>query len=140
MYPRSWISLFRNVGTLRERGGLKLSTGGCGEFGRGCGHLDWPPERGEVISIQAVPQTFDLLCGNLKRNARHNVKAVNVAATQNETTVEIVRDDKRNTAWTGSKSVPVRNWAAWPVGPSPPYWGTISHAFALSKSTSRARK
>jgi FkbM family methyltransferase len=44
-----------------------------------------------------VPQTFDLLCGNLKRNAPHNVKAVNVAATQNETTVEIVREDKRNT-------------------------------------------
>ncbi|SRR5579875_623238 len=51
---------------------------------------------GKVISIEAAPQTFDLLRWNLERNACANVEALNVAATLNETTVEIVQRDVHN--------------------------------------------
>ncbi len=51
---------------------------------------------GKVISIEAAPETFDLLRRNHDRNACGNVEALNVAATLNETTVEIVRRDARN--------------------------------------------
>jgi FkbM family methyltransferase len=51
---------------------------------------------GKVISIEAAPQTYELLRRNLERNGCDNVNALNVAATLNETTVEIVRGHARN--------------------------------------------
>jgi FkbM family methyltransferase len=56
---------------------------------------------GKVISIEAAPQTFNLLRRNLERNGCDNVEALNVAATLNETTVEIVRGDARNIGTNG---------------------------------------
>lgn len=51
---------------------------------------------GKVISIEAAPETFGVLRENIERNACRNVQPLNVAATLDETTVEIVRKDASN--------------------------------------------
>lgn len=60
---------------------------------------------GKVISIEAAPETFHLLRRNLDRNVCGNVNAINVAATLNETSVEIKRSDARNI---GSNQIQIR--------------------------------
>jgi FkbM family methyltransferase len=51
---------------------------------------------GKVISVEAAPETFSLLCGNIERNACRNIQAVNVAATLEETSVAIMRGAAHN--------------------------------------------
>jgi len=51
---------------------------------------------GQVISIEAAPDTFVALARNLERNHCLNVSAVNVAATKDHTAVEIINPQKGN--------------------------------------------
>jgi FkbM family methyltransferase len=51
---------------------------------------------GRVVSIEAAPETFQALTKNLERNGCANVNAVNVAATKDVTTIEIISPQRGN--------------------------------------------
>jgi FkbM family methyltransferase len=58
---------------------------------------------GSVIAVEASPQTFGLLKANLGRNHCENVTALNVAATEKPTFVEIMTLDATNGGMTQIK-------------------------------------
>jgi FkbM family methyltransferase len=58
---------------------------------------------GSVIAVEASPQTFGLLKANLDRNHCENVTALNVAATEKPTFVEIMTLDATNSGMTQIK-------------------------------------
>jgi len=51
---------------------------------------------GQVISIEASPETYQILTANLSRNGCKNVIALNLAATEEFSSVEIVNIDRGN--------------------------------------------